>query len=52
MAKRDADGKRPVNKGEFVATMALLGQRDRSKMRELRAAGWESVIPVESEFPN
>lgn len=50
MAKRDDDGR--VNKGEFMALLALLGQRDRAAYRQLRALGWSEARSPKSECPN
>lgn len=50
MAKRDEGG--PVTKGEFMALLALLGQRDRVAYRKLRALGWSEARSLKSESPN
>lgn len=50
MAKRDDEGR--VNKGEFMALLALLGQRNRAAYRALRDLGWSEARSTKSESPN
>lgn len=43
----------PAGQDEWVATMALLGRRDREAYRALRALAWKMArILVESETAN
>jgi len=49
----DSSDGEPAGQEEWVATMALLAQRDREAYRALRALAWKCAIPaVDSEQAN